>query len=287
MDHSTFMAAMLLVTLVVGLTGCGTEAPLASTETPSTPTATDTMGESPTSMETGADPSESNAADPGLSDPALACLGAASDPSWRTTLELLDRVEALLPTFSARPAPKRCMTDAWASVDPMRADVERALARDYEEGERRRRAQWLAALPRETVWLRVFVPGASHAWIGGSNVTYQREPQLSRDIRFANLTSSLGGTHHCAVLAASIQGGDSVIYCGTPGASRDQARFIVTMRRTALRAPIALGDVVSFSGHLTLVGEFERNGEQVVRWRFDEVPSFGVSVVARGTCCPR
>lgn len=216
-----------------------------------------------------------------------ACLGAARNRQWLSTLDLLERI--VPPEFTAGTPPATCMTDVWARADPAAATVDRAIHRDFEQRERARRTAWLESFPRNVVWLRAFIPGFSRAVVRGSAVTYASKPGLMSVIDARGITD-VANPQFCAVLAAEVTGDTTIIFCGEPGNTRDSSAFTVHIAEPTVRArlgELAIGDVVRFEGYLALVGEVPRGESSVSRWRFDDVPASGVEVVARGTCCRR
>jgi hypothetical protein len=230
------------------------------------------------------------AAEPAADDASdTSCRGADANDDWSDTLTLVERLSGLLPPFAAALPPASCMTEVWAAADPAAAALESALAADFRRTEQARRQSWLSALPREAVWFRAFVPGVSRAEVRGSTVTFTTEPVLTQRVLTDGL-EALNQSQHCAVLAAEIEGSDTVLWCGEPGEARDSAAFTVTITEPAVRerlGALALGDVVRFGGYLSLVGEIPRGEADVVRWHFYEVPASEVEVVARGDCCGR
>jgi len=225
---------------------------------------------------------------PSSAAPISECLGAANNQQWSATLAMLERLETLLPTFTAGTPPKSCMTDVWASLDPAAASLESALKRDFDQTERARRSAWLNGLPRDAVWLRAFIPGVSRATVRGSSLTFDTEPMLTQRVNTEQITA-VAGPQHCVVLAAQVSGSNTTLWCGEPSASRDEAAFTVSIPDETVRArlgTLALGDVVRFGAYLALVGDIPRGESSVSRWRFEDVPANEVEVVARGTCCP-
>lgn len=250
---------------------------------PSEP-ASEGTSSAPAEAPSGPEPS----AEPGADDPRLACLGASTNRAWGETLALLDRLAGMNSPFTPGDPPVRCMTDVWAASDPGAGSLERALVEDFERTEEARHSAWLAALPRNAVWLRVFVPGVSRATVRGEVVTFDALPGLSA--RSASLNAEIGGPQHCAVLAAELDGSNTVLWCGRPGSTREEAAFRVVIEEPAVRArlgALAVGDVVRFGEQLSLVGEIPRGESEISSWTFGEVPASGVEVVARGTCCRR
>jgi|GEM_PF-4433455 len=281
----------VVVALAVTLVGCGGEA-----ETTVTPPAvsapagpeTEPRGAAGDGAEDppAADPAAEEAAEPSSSP----CLGSSQTDAWESTLALLTRLEGLLPGFTAGTPPASCMTDVWAATDPGAAALERALHADFRRTEEARRRDWLNLLPRNAVWLRVYLPGVSRAWVRGAWVTYEGgAPALHRAVEGAGL-AEVSGPQHCVVLGAEIEDNETKLFCGEPETPAEGAAFVVSSLDPAVRArlgALAVGDVVRFDGYLSLVGEIPRGESEVRQWHFDEVETSSVEVVARGTCCPR
>ncbi len=232
------------------------------------------------------DPAAEEAAEPSGSP----CFGSSQTDAWQATLALLTRLDGLLPGFTAGTPPASCMTDVWAVTDPGAAELERALHADFRRTEEARRRDWLNLLPRNAVWLRVYLPGVSRAWVRGAWVTYEGgAPALHRAVEGAGL-AEVSGPQHCVVLGAEIEDNETKLFCGEPETPAEGAAFVVSSLDPAVRArlgALAVGDVVRFGGYLSLVGEIPRGESEVRQWHFDEVETSSVEVVARGTCCPR
>jgi hypothetical protein len=284
----------LAVAAVLG--GCGTsgETPVSSSAEPDPSAA---VAEPPVAAGGAAaaaasdDPAADEAAEPSFS----ACLGSSQTDAWQATLALLARLEEMLPGFTPGTPPASCMTGVWAATDPAAASLEVALHADFQNNEEVRRRDWLNLLPQNAVWLRVYVPGVSRAWVRGAWVTYDGgAPALHRAVEAAEaagvMDPSPSAPQHCVVLGAEIEGNQTTLFCGAPETPAEEAAFLVSMPDPAVRGrlgALAVGDVVRFGGYLSLVGDIPRGESEVRLWHFTEVETSTVEVVARGTCCPR